>query len=176
MKNDIRGYAIVRSIAQGNTLKATAISIGVSSTRTGQILRRCCREIGLSDSVEDIKKNPDIYLEKIGEPTAVEKSPLAPKTIHDLVNKLKLGSVEQLTPKYLSNITPIQLLSVGVTLTTVCDLQDWAHTCGYSLKRNAPENTEEIRAVKRAINLLDAFYFDVSVARNQFSTLIENDS
>ncbi|WP_445367095.1 hypothetical protein ACH5Y9_18285 [Methylomonas sp. BW4-1] len=172
MKIDTRGAAIIRSIANGGTLKAAGESIGVSDTRASQILHRYCRHIGLSSIVSEIKSNPSIYLDKIGEITEIEKCPIPQKTIRDLVWKLKLSSEDQLTPKYLSNITATQLLLADVSLTTVSDLQEWLQNSGLSLKRHAPERNEEIKAIRRAVNLLDAFCFDISTIRDQFSHLI----
>lgn len=125
--------------------------------------------------VHEIHANPAPYLKRVSEAPMVEKSKLLNKTVHDLVEKLKLGSADQLTPAYLSNITPAQLYSAGVTLVTISDLQAWLTSCGLSLKRRPPEDPEQVRAVERAINLLDTFYFDVSSIRSQFSNLMEAD-
>lgn len=175
MKNDIRGAAIVRSVAQGNTLKAAAESIGVGKTSAGQLLRRYCKRLGLPGEVQAIHGDPASYLKSVGEVPEVEKSRLATMTIRSLVEKLKLQSADQLTPKYLANITPVQLRSAGVSLTIICELQAWLHSCGYSLKRQPPGDPEHVKAVERAINLLDTFFFDVSVIRNQFANLMEAD-
>ncbi|WP_428827696.1 hypothetical protein ACLIKD_06810 [Azonexus sp. IMCC34842] len=171
MENDIRGAAIVRSVAKGSTLKAAGESIGVSGTRASQLLWRYCRKAGLPPDVHDIRANPDTYLKAVGEPTEAEKSTLPNNTIHALVGKLKLKSADQLTPSYLSNITPGQLRSAGVSLTTIGALQDWLHSCGCSLKRQPPSDPGQLKEVEKAINLLDAFYFDVSTIRSQFSCL-----
>lgn len=171
LKNDIRGAAIVRSVAQGRTLKVISESIGLSSTRAGQLLRRYCRRAGLPAEVHEIRANPDLYLKAVGESPEVETSKLPNQTIRALVGQLKLNSADQLTPSYLSNITPGQLHSAGVSLTIICALQDWLCSCGHSLKRQPPADPEHLKEVEKAINLLDAFYFDVSTVRNQFSRL-----
>jgi transposase len=171
LENDIRGAAIVRSVAQGGTLKAAGESIGISSTRAGQLLRRYCRKAGLPEEIREIHASPDRYLEMIGKAPEVEKSQLRTETIRALVEQLKLKSADQLTPSYLSNITPGQLHSAGVSLTTTCTLQKWLHSCGYSLKRQPPNDPTHLKEVEKAINLLDAFYFDVSTARSQFAGL-----
>lgn len=176
MKNDIRGASIVRSVAQGGTLKTVSESIGLSSTRAGQLLRRYCRRAGLPGDVRDIRANPERYLEATGKALDVEKSKLPNKTIRALVDQLKLKSAEQLTPSYLSNITPGQLHSADVSLTIMCALQDWLHSCGHSLKRQPPDNPAHLKEVEKAINLLDAFYFDVSTIRSQFAGLTADES
>ena len=176
MENNIRGAAIVRAVAQGGTLKAAGESMGVGSTRAGQLLRRCCRKAGLPEEIQEIRANPARYLEVIGEALEVEKSKLPNKTIRALVDQLKLKSAEQLTPSYLSNITPEQLLSAGVSLTIICALQNWLHSCGHSLKRQPPSDSGHLKEVEKAINLLDAFYFDVSVIRSQFAGLTADES
>lgn len=171
LENDIRGAAIVRSVAKGGTLKAAGESIGISSTRAGQLLRRYCRKAALPAGVHEIHANPDPYLKFIGKAPEVEKSKLPNKTIRALVEQLKLKSAEQLTPSYLSNLTPGQLHSAGVSLTIICAMQDWLHSCGCSLKRQPPDDPAHLKEVEKAINLLDAFYFDVSTIRSQFSGL-----
>ena len=168
MKKDTRGAAIIRAIAHGSTLKAAGEAIGLKSTRASQVLNKYCRQIGLPGVVADIKNNPSVYLEKIEITQEIDQSPLARNSINDLVYKLKLSSTEQLTPKYLSNVTATQLLAAGVTLVTISDLQDWLKNTGHSLKRHPPETNDATKAIKRAINLLDAFYFDVSSINEQF--------
>lgn len=172
MENDIRGAAIVRSVAQGATLKAASELIGLSTTRTGQLIRRYCRKAGLPEEIREIHANPDRYLKAAGAAPEIEKSKLPNKTVRALVEQLKLKSADQLTPQYLSNITPGLLCSAGVSLTIICALQDWLSSCGYSLKRQPPSDPGHLKDVEKAINLLDAFYFDVSTIRSQFSGLM----
>ena len=168
LKRDTRGAAIIRSIANGGTLKAAGDAIGVSSTRAGQILRIYCRQIGLPGTISEIKSRPFDYLNNLEKTTEIDRSTLTRNAIHNLVYKLKLKSAEELTPKYLSNVTASQLLGVGVTFVTISDLQGWLKTSGHSLKRHPPESANAITAIKRAINLLEAFYFDISLINEQF--------
>ena len=176
MENDIRGAAIVRTVAQGGTLKAAGESIGVRAKWAGRLLRRYCRKNNLPGELQDIRANPKRYLELVGKAPEVEQSKLPTKTVRALVDQLKLKSADQLTTSYLSNITPNQLQAAGVSLTIICALQEWLHSSGGSLKRQPPGDPGQLREIGKAINLLDAFYFDVSIIRSQLASLITDET
>lgn len=95
------------------------------------------------------------------------------KIAYNLTEALKLRNIEELTPRYLSNISAAQLLSAGVTLVAVSDAQQWLVKNGASLKRRPPESSVEIQAVQRAVATLDAFHFDTESIRSQLSFLLE---
>jgi hypothetical protein len=95
------------------------------------------------------------------------------KIAYSLADALRLKQIEELTPKYLSNISAAQLLSAGVSIVAVSEAQQWLLKNGTSLKRRPPEGNVEIQAIQRAIATLDAFYFDTERIRSQFNFLQE---
>ncbi len=90
-----------------------------------------------------------------------------------MVFLLKLRSADELTPPYVSNITAETLLSHVVTETGLVEIQEWMLANGLSCKRKLPEKNEYMRAVQKAIILLDAFGLDVSLLRAQLKTIDE---
>lgn len=98
---------------------------------------------------------------------------LNPKVAHSLASALGLKQMDELTPKYLSNISAAQLLSAGVTMIAISDAQQWLVKNGTSLKRRPPESNDEMQAVQRAIATLDAFHFDTEGVRSQLNFLQE---
>ncbi|MEN9479845.1 MAG: hypothetical protein RLZZ298_1240 [Pseudomonadota bacterium] len=93
------------------------------------------------------------------------------KIFNNLFEALKLKHPEDLTPRYLSNLSASQLLSVELTLVAISEGQEWLVEHGTSLKRKPPQTPEEMQAVKRAIGILDAYQFDVSIIRQQLAYL-----
>lgn len=97
------------------------------------------------------------------------------KIAYNLVHALKLKSLEELTPDYLSNICASQLMAAGITMTAVAETQMWLKRHGHSLQRKPPENWLEIQAIKRSIAILDAFYFDAGAVQTQLERFESDD-
>jgi hypothetical protein len=55
----------------------------------------------------------------------------------------------------------------GATLVAITEVQEWLTKHGLSLKRRPPETEKEINEVKRAIAVLDVFYFDTASLKEQ---------
>lgn len=98
------------------------------------------------------------------------------KVAGNLASALRLKTLEELTPKYLSNISASQLLDAELTLIAIADAQRWLVANGTSLKRRPPESKAELEAVERAIATLDAFQFDTAVVRAQLHLLQHGDA
>jgi hypothetical protein len=81
-------------------------------------------------------------------------------------------SLSELSPKYISNISASQLLESGLTFVAVGELQAWLVGHQLSLKRSPPQSPGEVKAVKHAIEILDAFHFDTNLVRKQLAVLL----
>lgn len=165
--------SILRAVAGGSTIKAAGETVDVSATRASQHLARICRQLGLSRELNDIRINPSIYLQKLD--IVLASTPalgLRRDLVQRLVTLLKLKSEADLTPGYLANISAQVLLNNGVTYVAISEIQEWLleHSC--SLKRTPPETAKEITEVKRAIFLLDAYYFDTANLKKQLHSFL----
>lgn len=168
--------AILRAVAAGSTLKAAGEALEVSATRAGQLLNRICKQLGLPLGVSGIHANPKTYLQKLdAELARVPTVGLRRDLVQRLVRILKLKSATELTPEYLSNISARMLLNSEITFVAIAEIQEWLLGHSRSLKRTPPETGKEITEAKRAIYLLDAFYFDTTNLTKQLRNLLEED-
>ncbi|QNM95512.1 hypothetical protein [Chitinimonas koreensis] len=166
---------MLRAVAEGQTLADAGQLIGKSAGWAGRLLSQACREIGLPSEIRTIRDRKDEYLEKLGEPERNPVDELNSKVAVNLASALRLKGVGELTPVYLSNITASQLLGEDQTPVAVAEAQDWLVRHGTSLRRKPPESEMEMREVRRAIAILDAFHFDVAHLRAQYEHLQCND-
>lgn len=179
MNSNAREAKILTAVANGATLVKAGASLGISSTRTKDLLNKICRKLKMSSAIKDIKASPNKYLKKLDELNTEEskKEPhlyLRSTLVSKLKSILKLNSASDLTPKYLSNITASQLINRGVSIIAITELQEWLSRYSLSLKKCPPEGEAEIKEVRRAIALLDAFYFDTTTIKSQLSFLLES--
>lgn len=164
---------ILTAVARGETIASAARKNGISTPQARNALFRICRSLNLSPDISDISANSEKYLlaahRKLQDPKIV----LPQRLWRDLMQKLRLRSPDEITPRYFSNLTAEQMLDSGVTESSLSDIQEWLNHHGASLKRKAPNSSTASRSVKRAIYLLDSFGFDISRARVQFGKLDE---
>lgn len=166
-----RKAAILKCVAEGGTLKEAGAAASIGGERARQLLAKLCRELKLPSALNDIRADPQQYLTRLEEFERKPQFELRKALVRDLVSKLKLKTEVDLTPKYVSNISTSQLLSNGITLVAVTEIQEWLSKHGLSLKRRPPETDKEITEVKRAIALLDAYHFDTAILREQLQHL-----
>ena len=159
-----------RTIGLSNLAKYFTLSTG----RIRTILETNSRKLGLSGSIIDIKKNPDLYLQLIENHIKSEQIFLSSQDIQLLSYKLGIKP-EQVNPKYLSALTPRQLLDNNISFSRVSDIQIQLQQLNTSLKRCLPQSELEIRTIQRAIALLNAFYFDTSVIERTFQKFVKNE-
>lgn len=171
MRSNASAKSVLRAVADGKTLTEAGTSIGVGVGRARQLLNKICRELKLPNGVSEIRRHKEEYFQLIGKLENSALIQINPKIAENLARALGLKKLDDLTPKYLSNISAAQLLNVNLTLVAVAEAQEWLVRHGMSLKRRPPENGVELQAVQRAISTLDAFQFDTSLVRSQFCHL-----
>ncbi|MGL5632608.1 MAG: hypothetical protein ACRDD3_09615 [Azovibrio sp.] len=171
-----RKIMVLQHVAEGGTIKEAGAAAFISAGRASQLLANLCRELKLSSSLADIRTDPKKYLTRLEEFKHRPQFELRKSLVHDLIFKLKLKSEDDLTPKYVANISASQMLNSGVTLLAVTEIQEWLSKRGLSLKRRPPETNKELTEVKRAIAVLDVYHFDTAFLRKQLQNLEgEND-
>ena len=168
MQSDIRANEILRDIASGKTLSESGAGVGIKGTRARNLVSRLCRQLGLSDSLVDIRKNPELYLGKLPKQGNFSLRGLRSDLLKRLQKVLSFQSPEDFSPELFANLTATQLRSAGLTLEGIADVQCWLTQNAHSLRRLPPASDDELKAARRAIDLLDAFQFDVKVLREQF--------
>jgi len=168
---------ILRAVAGGANLKEAADSLGIDSgSRARDLLSRLCREMKMPDSVKDIQANPRAYLDKIDEMARSPRFELRRDLVKRLMQVLRVRDALEITPQYLSNITASQLLQNGLTTVAIAELQEWLSKHDLSLKKRAPESDQEVKEVRRALALLEAFHLDTENARRQLSHLLSDEA
>jgi hypothetical protein len=170
-----KSIIVLRAVADGKSLAEAGKLIGRSATTVRQMLFRLCRAIQMPSDISEIQSNKVAYLQIIGDMQLKPDIKLNHKIAYNLLKALKISDQEELTPKYVSNVSAFQLLDEGLTLTAVADVQIWLVQHGLSLKPKPPQNQTEMVAVKRSIALLDAFHFDAKIIRQQIAQLESND-
>mgnify|MGYP003603868602 CR=1 FL=1 len=174
-KIDHRFPAMIQMIQENRSLGLSDLAkhFKLSSGRIRTILDTNSRKLDLSGSIIDIKKTPNLYLQKVEAQIQSEQIFLS-SDLFLLSHKLGIKQ-EQINSEYLSNLTPSQLLKRGISLSKVSDLQITLQQSNKSLKRCTPQTPQEIREVKRAIALLNAFYFDTSTLEEAYQKFITED-
>lgn len=173
MISDITKANILIAIAEGQSVADAAKCYGLSCAQARGALPRFCRHVKLRWDLEDIRANPKKYIDAAVAVISSPKNALRRVLRNDLVAHLKLRSPDELTPRYVSNITAETLLSHGISETGFVEVQEWLLANGLSCKRKLPETDEYMRAVQKAIILLDAFGLDVSLPKAQLKTITE---
>ncbi|MES2282507.1 MAG: hypothetical protein V4542_13930 [Pseudomonadota bacterium] len=163
--------AVLRAVAMGATIAEAGTAAGLSAWQAKESLRRLRRELGLDTTPSEIQASPQKYLKALQNFESKPQFDLRGPLVDKLVSALRLKSASDLTPAYLSNISASQLLSCGVTLVAVAELQEWLENHELSLKRNPPATGADVKAAERAILLLDAFFFDTETVRAQLANL-----
>jgi hypothetical protein len=169
---NLKSIAVLKAIVAGKTLVEAGEVVNVGTGRARELLFKICREFRLPYVVSEIKSNPKPYLEKLDNLPENLLIGLRSQLVEDLVNVLKVKNLSELSPKYISNISASQLLESGLTLVAVGELQAWLVGHQLSLKRSPPQSNAEIKAVKHAIEILDAFHFDTKLVRKQLGILL----
>lgn len=167
MISDMIKASILIAIAQGQSVADAAKTNGLTTAQARGALPRFCRNLKLRWDIEDIRANPQKYINAATAVLASPKNALRRVLRNDLVFQLKLHSPDELTPQYVSNITAETLLSHGVTENSLVEIQEWLIANGLSCKRKLPEKDEYLRMIQKAIVLLDAFGLDVSRPASQ---------
>jgi hypothetical protein len=173
MISDMTKANILIAIACGQSVAEAAKPYGLSYAQAIGTLPRFCQHLKLRWDLQEIRANPKKYIDVAIVIVASPKNALRRVLRNDLVFLLKLRSADELTPQYVSNITAETLLSHVVTETGLVEIQEWMLANGLSCKRKLPEKNEYMRAVQKAIILLDAFGLDVSLLRAQLKTIDE---
>lgn len=174
MTPNSRKVKVLEIVSNGGTLSDAGKAIGVTGKRARDLLTRLCREIKMPNSLDDIRKKKQDYLDEVEKLKKTPRIELRKSLVYKLVDVLKVKEDTELTPKYLSNITASQLLDNGVTLVAISEIQNWLKKSGVSLKPSPPKDDSEIKYVKQAIAILEAFHFDMSTPKSQLAYLLEN--
>lgn len=170
MAIDAKRATIIRKIASGATLSATARDLGISTTRVTQLLNTGCRMLKLSSDIVDIRANPAQYLASIPGESVASIVELRPALQRDLVRRLSLTSLEQLTPERMINYSAADLVGIELTMVAVAEIQEWLAMHGKRLRHGGPIRTKaELRELERAVRLLEAYCFPVADARAQLA-------
>lgn len=165
-KINSRHAELVRLIATGATLSSAADALTISTSRARQLLNVACRVLGLPDGVQDIQADPQQYLGRVQELAASYSPGLRQTLLADLMRRLSLPGGTVITPQLLARYSAAQLTAAGFTTGAVADVQAWLAENGQQFKRG-PLSPGNVKALSQAINLLAAFHFDVTAAREQ---------
>lgn len=171
MISDITKANTLIAIARGQSVAEAAKANGLTYAQARGMLPRFCSGLKLRWDLEEVRANPQRYIDAATAVVAAPKNALRKVLRTNLVCQLKLRSSDDLTPQYVSNITAATLLSNGFTETALVEIQEWLLANGLSCKRKFPETDEYIRTVQKAITLLDAFGFDISIPTAQLKNI-----
>lgn len=174
MYNIDKKARILRAIAAGKTLKAAGEEAGISAGQAVNNLSRLCRALDLPYDLAGIRSNPE-YLSRLDALLNKPTSGLRAQLVRRLVQVLKVQTEATLTPDYVSNLTASDLFRNGITTIGIAEIQEWLQGYDLSLRMKAPDSDDEIREVRRAISLLNAFYFDTDRLEEQYEHLTGND-
>lgn len=163
--------AVLRAVAMGATIAEAGKAAELTTAQAKESLRRLRRELALNTDIAEIQASPQKYLKALQHFESEPQFDLRKPLVEKLVSALRLKSASDLTPHYLSNISASQLLSCGLTLVAVAELQEWLEKRDLSLKRTPPVTVADVKAAERAILLLDAFFFDTEMIRDQLANL-----
>lgn len=167
MPLNAKNATVVRLVAEGSTLAEVARKMDLSTSRVKQILVKGCRVLGLPPNVEFIRADPQAYLSALPGSAAVRASGLRHGLQRDLMSVLNLKTVDQLSPELVSNLSASQLIDCSFTSTAVANVQAWLTSHGLRLAQSPTVRTGELRALESALQLLDAYRFDITAARAQ---------
>lgn len=173
MISDMTKANVLIAVAGGQSVAEAAKSYGLSAAQARGALPRFCQHLKLRWDLEDIRANPQKYIDAATVVLSSQKNSLRRVLRNNLVGKLKLRSPDELTPQYVSNITAETLLLNGFTETGLVEIQEWLLANGLSCKRKFPEKSEYLRMVQKAIILLDAFGLDASHPKAQLESIDE---
>lgn len=174
MQNIDKKASILRAVASGKTLKEAGAEAGIGAEQAVNHLSRICRALDLRYDLAAIRSNPD-YLSRLDALLSKPSMGLRNQLTMKLVETLKLPDDASLTPQYMSNLSACDLYRNGITTVAIVEIQDWLNGYDLSLRKVAPESDDEIREVRRAIVLLNAFYFDTTNLEVQFDHLTGKD-
>lgn len=162
---------VLAAVANGSSVSDAAREHGLTPNQGRDAVARLCRDFRLPADIGEIQTNPKKYLDSASKVAMNPHYALRKNLRGELQYRLQLQSVDELTPKYVSNLTATMLLDSGITETGVADIQEWLFENGTTLKRQAPISHEHMTSVKRAIFLLNSFGFDTTEASSQLSAL-----
>ena len=163
---DSRQIELVRLIATGTTLVSASRAMGITATRGAQVLLAACRKLGLPDGVKAIQADPQAYLAKLPQQTAPHAPGLRSTLERDLVQLFKLPPGAAITPQLLAKYSASQLSAAGLSTTAIAQINGWLQLHGQQFKRG-PLSKADLKALATAVELLQAFHFDVTAARAQ---------
>lgn len=163
---------VLHAVIKGDSLTEAGRKINKSSTTARHLLTRICNEFRLPSSIEEIRRNKSAYIDRLSQcETAPVPISLNPKSAETIRRALGLADIDKAAIPYLSNIRASQLIARKCSPISVSEIQEWLTQQNASLKRHPPCNESEIALARRAMNLLDAFYFDTSSIRAQLANL-----
>ncbi|ELL4312300.1 hypothetical protein QFP33_001602 [Pseudomonas aeruginosa] len=162
MITDAKKAKILLSVAGGMTVPEAARANDVKPAQARASISRICRNAKLSPEIIDIHANPKKYIDLATKITVDPAYALRKALREQLIDILRLRSPDELTPKYVSNITAEILLKNGITGVAVAEIQEWLMDNNTELKRQAPTSEENIKLARRSALLLTAFGFNVA--------------
>ena len=163
---DSRQIELVRLIANGSTKASAARALTISPGRASQLLAVACRRLGLPGDMTAIRADPQAYLTKLPQQPAPHSAGLRNSLERELVHRFQLPSGASVTPELLSNYSASQLGTIGLSTIAIGQINAWLQQHGKHLKRG-PLSKPELKALASAIDLLQAYHFDVTAARKQ---------
>ena len=173
MISDILKAKVLMSVARGSSVSGSARANGLTPRQGRDAISRLCRTFRLPSDISEIQANPQPYLLAASEIGNTPKYALRKELRVRLQRHLKLRSADELTPKYISNLTSEMILEAGITAGALADIQEWLTQNGISLTQKAPSSDVHMQLVKRAIFLLASFGFDVEASKTQLSGLVD---
>lgn len=163
---DSRQIELVRLIATGSTMASAARALAISTGRVRQLLAVACRRLGLPNDLDAIRADPQVYLAKLPQQPAPHSVGLRSSLERDLVYRFQLASGASVTPDLLSNYSASQLSAAGLSPIAIGQINVWLQQHGKHLK-HGPVSKAELKALASAIDLLQAYHFDVTAASKQ---------
>jgi hypothetical protein len=175
MITQVQKIALFRKVVGGMSLPAAARAVDVTANQARNAIAKMCRSAQLANDIKQMRSGPDPYLRWL---SALEQSPgneLRPELQRRLIGALRLRSHSELTPKHLSNLTVSQLLAAGLTQVALAEIHEWLAHHGFALKRGPIKAKDDMRAISRAISLLEAYGFNVDEAKRQLQHVQSDD-
>lgn len=171
MLSDKLKAKVLAAVAGGSSLSDAARANDLTPGQGRDAVSRLCRNFKLSPDISDIRANPKTYLELASRITSDPRHALRKELRSRIQRLLQLRSIDELTQKYISNLTAAMVLETGITEIGLAEIQEWLVDNGASLKLQAPSKHEHMVSVKRAIFLLDSFGFDTTMVSSQLKGL-----
>ena len=116
---------ILAAVASGSSVSEAAKANGITTTQVRSAISRLCRTAKLSADISDIQESPKEYLELASLIQSTPQYALRTDLRRKIQYCLRLKSADEITPRYISNLTSEMILDAGITEFGLYEIQQW---------------------------------------------------